>query len=145
MSLKNYPFSPEQTYRFDFRGQGKSVATTGDWSEVHVIQTVSLSDHQLWIAKISTEGEVRFLNVATNAYLEKNEGNDDLTAANKSVEPGKQVFEARPSITGGWVLFLFKDKSPWPVDVNYEDDKQWLRLAKFPFSIFDIIPIGAKY
>lgn len=72
MSVVRYPFQNKQIYRFDYRGQGRSIAVTTP-GNVHVVPTIPLNKYQLWIAeKDEDSGEFRFHNNAdTNPYLEK--------------------------------------------------------------------------
>lgn len=98
----NYPFVDTIQYRFHHQGQGTSVATTGDSTDVHVIETDNTSPHQLWTADVDKNtGAVRFRNEGTQAYLEKIKCNDFLKAESKEHKDDFQFFEARHSKIGG--------------------------------------------
>lgn len=70
----NYPFVETKQYRFHHQGQGMSVVTTGDSTDVIVIETDNTSPHQLRTADVDKNtGAVRFRNEGTQAYFRKNQ------------------------------------------------------------------------
>lgn len=145
MSGDIYRFHDKFRYRFDFSGQGLSIATTSP-TDVFVVPTVPNSQNQHWIAdEVQSSHAFRFRNEATGAYLEKQPHSNNLYA--QSTEHGpNQFIEARATSVGNWALFLYKGNDAWSIEVKSDGPSKWLELSEDPaHAHFDIIAIDSKY
>lgn len=139
--MSDYSFLDGTLYRFHIRGQNKTVATSDQGTDVHVVRTDPTSQFQVWIATLDVKYNVtRFRNLATQAFLEKNTQGKYLKAA--SHDTGEyQNFLAAPFGTG-WHLKLIVGPLPDPVVVAFDGSDEWLSLAQQPTTIYDIDVVG---
>lgn len=145
MSGEIYIFHDKHRYRFDYSGQGKSIATTTP-KDVFVVPTIELSEHQHWIADEDQSTQAfRFRNESTQAFLEKQADGNYLKAESKKHGPN-QFIEARASKLGTWVLYLYVGNDAWSIGVVRKGPGYWLELSKEPSeSHFIIIPVDSNY
>lgn len=134
--MSEYPFVDGDLYRFHTKGQQKSVAITSG-KNVHVVPNNNISEKQIWTVKRNDDAnEIRFLNLGTNTYLERDEGDDKLKA--ESTKPVTlQNFRASTFKTG-WTFKLLVGKVWKPVGVKSDGADEWLSLVPEPSTIFDI-------
>lgn len=145
MSGDIYRFSDKSSYRFDYSGQGLSIAVTSG-ADVFVVPTIPNSPDQHWIAvEVQSSHAFRFKNAHTEAFLEKRPDGNKLYAKSKGEGPN-QFIEARATTVGNWALFLYKGNEAWSIEVKSDGPTKWLELSETPaHAHFDIIALDSKY
>lgn len=136
--MASYPFENGHQYRFIVNGQERSAATTTG-KNVQVIARNDVSTNQIWVAVINAATELRFKNLATQRYLEKDAGDKKLKA--ESSQHGDSQILRSSAFKSGWKLNLFAEHAWSPIEFKGDGSIEWLELVKAATTIFEIYHI----
>lgn len=133
--MSEYPFENGQQYRFHVKGQDTSIAAT-DTFNVHVIKSSDTSLYQIWLAEVdNNKNEIRFKNVGTGHYLEKNI--EDIIKAD-SDKHGKFQNTRAKTYKEGYALELLVGDVWRPIVVRFQGADEWLKVVEVRSTVFTI-------